>query len=140
MAGVLSDYVDSGNVSLTNVSDGEEVFTQLRRVRVFTESDVSKSQLTDDTLEKHFDLRDYRIEGEIWLTNPEIGTWIGYTVQTNNLPPAKSWRVTWKADDGGTNTTTGTFRVSRLSFVSEEEGYSLYDFTLESIDGAVAVA
>ncbi|MDH3833828.1 MAG: hypothetical protein OES34_06670 [Nitrosopumilus sp.] len=96
--------------------------------------------LESEVWDKQFDLRDFAVEGQIWLTEPELVTWVGYTVQTTNRPPAKSWKVAFTGDNTAITSITGTMRVSNLTFVSEEEGYSWYNVRLESVDGAVAAA
>jgi hypothetical protein len=138
-AGELAEYVNSAKCSLNNVTDSLK-FDQLRNVRIFITNDVTKRRTTARTLEKLFDLRDFAMEGEIWLTEPEVVIWVGYTAQTNNNPTSKSWNVTFVAENTDTTTITGTMRVSRLNFMVQEEGAALYDFRLESVDGAVAAS
>ena len=138
-AGELSEYVNSAKCTLQNATDSL-TFDQMRNVRVFITNDVTKRRTTARTLEKLFDLRDFAMEGEIWLTEPELVTWVGYTAQTNNNPVSKSWTATFAAENGNSTTITGTMRISRLHFLIQEEGVALYDFRLESVDGAVASA
>jgi hypothetical protein len=135
-AGELSEYVNSARCSLTNNTDSL-TFDQMRNVRVFITNDVTKRRNTAGTLEKLFDLRDFAMEGEIWLTEPELVTWVGYTTQTNNSPVSKSWEAQFVAENGNTTTINGTMKVSRLNFLIQEEGAALYDFRLESVDGSV---
>ena len=138
-AGELGEYVDSGQVSLTNVTDNL-VFKQMFDTRVNIWADITKHQLTSDNIDKLFDLRDFTIEADIWLTEPELVTFVAYTDQTDHLPVAKSWKVTYTGDDGAATTLTGTFRLSRLKPISPEEGYVNYHIVLESVDGVVADA
>ena len=134
-AGELNEFIDSGKVSLINATDSL-TFKQLRRVRPsIAPLNVIPIQTISNTIDKHFDLRNFWIDAQIWLTEPEIATWIGYTTQTLNLPVSKSWQVTHTDDQGTTSTLSGTFRLASLVFSSEEEGYSVYDVRLESVDG-----
>jgi len=135
-AGELAEYVNSARCSLTNTTDSA-TFDQMRNVRVFITNDITKRRSTAGTLEKLFDLRDFAMEGEIWLTEPELVTWVGYTTQTNNNPISKSWQAAFVAENGNTTTISGTMRVSRLNFLIQQEGAALYDFRLESVDGSV---
>jgi len=137
-AGELAEYVNAGNVSFTNVTDSQ-TYKQMYRAKVFITQDIITNQTISNILDKHFQLRDFAIEGDIWLTDPEIGAWILLTIQTNNLPPSKSFNIVFTADDGGTATLTGTFRVKDLIYDAPEEGDSNYHVRLESVDGAVAV-
>lgn len=138
-AGEKVELVDSGGVMLTNATNSLD-FKQLYNIEVDVFADVTKAQLTNSTLEKAFDLRDFKIDADIKLTEPEAITFVTYTDQTKNLPPSKSWTVTYTADNSNSTTQTGTFRLSRLKFLTPEEGYSWYHITLESVDGVVATA
>lgn len=133
-AGELAEFVDSGNVSLVNATDNL-TFKQLRRVRPSVKANVIPKQTISNVLDNRFDLRNFWIDAQIWLTEPEITTWVGWTVQTLNLPDPHSWQVKFTGDDGTTSTLSGTFRLSDLSWNSEEEGYSVYDIKLVSVDG-----
>ena len=139
MSGELLEYVNATNVSFTNVTDAQ-TYKQMYRVKVFITQDIIKKQTISNTIDKQFELRDFVIEGDIMITDPEIGVWILLTVQTNNLPPAKSFNIVFTADDGGTATITGTFRVKDLIYDVPEEGDSNYHVRLESVDGAVSVS
>lgn len=138
-AGEKAELVDSGNVMLTNATNSLD-FKQMYNVEVNIEADVTKRQLTNSVLEKLFDLRDFTIDADIRLTEPESILFIGYTDQTKNLPIAKSWTVTYTGDDTNATTQTGTFRLSSLKFITPEEGYAWYHIRLESVEGAVASA
>jgi len=137
-AGELLEYVNAGNVSFTNVTDSQ-TYKQMYRVKADITQDVIKKQTISNTIDKQFELRDFAIEGDIWITDPEIAAWVLLTIQTNNLPPAKSFNIVFTADDGGTATITGTFRVKDLIYNVPEEGDSNYHVRLESVDGAVSV-
>ena len=135
-AGEQIEFVNSGNVSLVNATDSA-TFKQLYNLRVSITQNVVTKQTISNLLDKHFDLRDFVVEGDIMITEPEIATWIGYTVQTNNLPPAKSFQIIFTADNGNTSTVSGTFRIKDLFYEIPEEGDANYHVRLESVDGAV---
>lgn len=140
-AGEISEYVNSSNITLTNATNSL-LFKNMFNVRVFITSAVTKRQLTNDSIEKHFDPRDFAVEADIFVTEPELATWISYTVQTNNLPDAKSFQVNFPDGAATPNSTvvSGTMRLS--TFVASGQGNddALYHIRLESVDGAVGVA
>lgn len=133
-AGELTEFVNSGKVTLTNVTDSL-TFKQLYNVQIKLITDVIKRHLTNNALEKFFEPRDFVIEADIMLTTPEIITWVNWTTQTNNLPDSHSWRVSFTPDTGTAVSISGTFRLSQLFFIAPEEGDCNYHIRLESIDG-----
>lgn len=135
-AGELAEFVNSGKVSLVNATD-TLTFKQMQNVRVFITQETVTNYTISNTVDKHFQPREFAIEGDIMITEPEIATWIGYTVQTNNLPPAKSFQVVFTADNGTSSTVSGTFRIKDLTYNVPTEGDTNYHVRLESVDGAV---
>ena len=135
-AGERTELIDSGNIRLTNVTDNLH-YNQLAQVHVTTVSDVTKRQRTDSTLDKFVDLRDMWVDGLIYLTEPEIVSFVALTVQTNNLPPARAWRIIYTADNGSSTQVDGSFYLTTFKFESEEEGYAIYRFHLESTNGVI---
>jgi len=136
-AGEYAEFVDSGNVKITNDQSLDE-FKQLFNIQIFIDTPMTKHQRTDSVLEKLFDLRDFAIEADIYLTEPELQTWVALTVQTDNKPPNRQYTVTFTGDNAAATTITGDFYLTQLHFISPEEGYSTYHIRLESDDGGVA--
>jgi len=135
-AGELTEYVNAGKVTITNSTDAL-TFKQLSNIRVFIETAVTKRQRTDSVLEKLVDLRDFAIEGEIYLTSPELVTWVGYTSQTNNKLPEKLFIVSFTDESGNPTTLSSDFILTRLNFIAPEKGYVIYSIRLESVAGVV---
>jgi len=136
-AGEDVEMVDSGNITLTNTTDSL-TFGKLRNAKLHITSDVIKRQKMNNTLDKHFELRDLYITAQLYVTEPEIATWIGWTAQTLNLPDAHSFGLAQTGDNGTTSTISGTYRLKDLTFSHDEEGYAVYDIRLESVDGSPA--
>lgn len=137
--GELAEYVDSSNVSLTNTTDADLV-KQLHNVKAFIHTDITKRQRTDSVMEKLKDLRDFAIEADIWLTEPEVVLWVGYTVQTNNNPPSKTWTISYTGDNGNSTTLASSCFLADLNYIDHGEGYVNYHVRLESESGSVTAA
>ena len=138
-AGEESEFVNASRVRFTNATLGN-FYKQIYNVSVFINAiNTTLRQLSNDTLEKLYDLRDFAIEGDIMVTEPEITTWVGLTVQTNNNPTAQSYQVAFTDENGNTTTLSGTFRLTQLNHNRVEEGAANYHIRLESIDGDVLV-
>lgn len=137
-AGEYAEFVDSGNVKLTNDQSGDE-FKQLYNLQVFIDTAFTKRQWADNTLEKLFDLRDFAFEADIYLTEPELATWVTLTAQTDNKPANRQFTMTFTGDNSAATTITGDFYCTQLHFISPEEGYANYHIRMESDDGGVSV-
>jgi len=135
-AGERDEIINGGKWSIINSTDAL-TFKQMRNVRLYIDTGVVKRQRTDSVLEKHFDLRDFAVEAEIWLTEPELVTWVGYTTQSNNLPPKKLFLITGTDEQGNGATMSSDFYLTKLHFIAPEEGFSWYEIRLES-EGGVA--
>lgn len=138
-AGELNEYVNAGKVTITNSTDAL-TFKQLSNIRISIDTAVTKRQRTDSVLEKLVDLRDFIIEGEIYLTEPELVTWVGYTAQTNNKLPEKLFLVTFTDEQGNPTTISSDFILTRLQYVAPEKGYVIYTIRLDSVGGVVGSA
>ncbi len=138
-AGELAEYVGSGQISLTKTT-GSLVFKQLHNIQAHIHTTVTRRQRTDSILEKLKDLRDFWIDADIWLTEPELVTWVGYTVQTNNNPVSDTFTITYTADNTSSTTLADAMFVTDLDFIDNGEGYANYHIRLESEDGTVSAS
>ncbi len=102
MSGVQEEFIDTQDVSLTNVSDGI-TYTQLENVRISIRHSPSMHQLTDDTVDKNFSLADAIIEGDIIATSQELGLLKTLSTMINAQLPIRSWQVVF-FDQSGTVT------------------------------------
>jgi len=100
----------------------------------------SPPELVISVLEKLKDLRDFHMEGDIWLTEPELVTWVGYTVQTNNNPVSDTFTITYTADNTNSTTIADAMFITDLNFIDDGDGYAIYHIRLESEDGTVTAA
>lgn len=137
-AGERSEVVNSSRVRLTN-NTASEFYKQMYNTVLFINSNVTIRQLSNDVLEKFFDLRDFALEADIIITEPEIPTWVTRTVQTSNNPPAESYSFDFTDKASNTTTLSGTFRLSQLNHNIPDRGLGNYHIRLESVDGVVTV-
>ncbi len=136
----VDDIVNSGNVVLTNATDGND-YKFLFNVTPIIDAQVSKFQLDNSKWDKFVDLRDFAIEADMYLDASELATWISYTVQTNNLPVPKSFTIDFPDKNASTTTTlTGTFYVTSLRPSATDSRDANIHIRLESVDGLVAVS
>jgi hypothetical protein len=134
VAGELDETVNQGKVLLINTTDSED-YKQLHRMRVSITQQVIRNYTMSNTVDKHFQPRDFVVEGDIWVTEPEVATWIARTVHTNNLPDFKGFQIQMTADNGDVTNITGTFRIRDIIYDVPEEGDTNYHVVLESING-----
>lgn len=102
MSGLQEDFVDTQDVSITNVSDGI-TYTQLENVRISIRHAPSFHQLSDNTVDKNFSLADAIIEGDIIATSNELGLLKTLSTMVNAQLPIRSWQVVF-FDQSGTVT------------------------------------
>lgn len=136
-AGEISEFVNSSNITLTN-SSHSLLFKNMFNVRVFITADVTRRVLTDRTVEKRYEPRDYAIEADIFLTQPEIGTWVGYT-SSSTLPDLDTWLVAFPDKAGNRTSLSTNLRLKDLIFSGRGNDDTIYHVRLESDTGAVAV-
>ena len=136
--GELQEFVNSQHVALTNAT-AAETYKQMYNTIVDITSEVTIHQLTNSTLDKLFDIRDFAIEGDIMVTQPEIPTFVALTLQTDNLPPVNSWNISFTDELGNTSTLDSSFRLATLQYRIPDRGDANHHIRLESIDGVVTV-
>ena len=113
--GIISDTVDTQDVTLTNVTDGIE-YSQLRNVIVDIDRNVTKHQLTNDTIDNMYSLLMNSIQGNILLTTPEIAGLVALAVSLDD----KIWKVTY-ANASGVSTLI-SFEAQLKTFRPEDNG------------------
>ncbi len=99
--GVEKNFVDTQGVSLTNIEDNLK-FTQLTNVDFQIDHNVTKHQLTDDTVDNVFSLYVNYIECNITLTTPEMAALVALTVDVNGVKPVRDWTLTLNDSDNQT--------------------------------------
>lgn len=136
--GVPANFVDTQDVSLTNVTDNF-TYTQLTNVLFDIDSNIEKNQLTDDTIENVYSLRMNSIQGEMLVTTPQWAALVVLTVDVAGVRPGKLWEVSW-TDASGTNVTTTFFgQIKTLRPIDSGIGFVSLFFRIEATE-VVSVA
>ncbi len=102
--GLQDNFVDTQNSKLTNITDSL-TYTQLTDLVLDVDSDVTKHQLTDDTIDNVFSLYMNSLQGNMWITNPEWAALLALTVDVSGVRPSKVWTLSW-SDQSNTVVTT----------------------------------
>lgn len=97
--GLPKDFVDTQDVSLTNVTDGL-TYLQLTDVVPEITSTVTKHQLTDDSIDNVFSLRLNAIQGNMVLTTPQLAALVQLTLDVAGVRPLKIWTAKFIAASG----------------------------------------
>ena len=101
MTGLEKNFVDTQGVSLTNIEDNI-VLTQMTDVDFQIDHNVTKHQLTDDTVDNVFSLYVNYISCNVVLTTPEMIALGKLTVDINGVKPVRDW--TLKLNDSNNET------------------------------------
>jgi len=96
-AGVQANFVDTQDVTLTNVPDSL-TYTQLTDVELILSRTFTKHQLTDDTIDNIPSLKMISIRGNMVLTNPEIPALVDLYISSE----ARLWKIDY-TDFSNTN-------------------------------------
>lgn len=97
--GIPQNFVDTQDVSLTNVTDSL-TYLQLTDVIPDITSTVTKHQLTDDTIDNVFSLRMNSIQGNMVLTTPQLAALVTLTVDVAGVRPLRIWTVAFTGAGG----------------------------------------
>ena len=133
MAHLWADRVDTQDATLQNTTNSE-TFTQLTNLFFDISSNLTRHQLTDDTIDNLWDLRVNAIEGDMILTVPEITKWVGYTLHSNGKPPIKVWVLTYTPVAGSADTLTFNGQVSTFRPSDSGSNVLTYHFRIEGTD------
>lgn len=102
--GSQSNFVDTQDAILTNITDNL-TYLQVTDLILDIDSNVTKHQLTDDTIDNVFSLLLNSIQGNMWVTNPEWTALVVLTVDVDGVRPTRIWELKW-IDQSGTSVTT----------------------------------
>ncbi len=92
--GLQDNFVDTQDSILTNLTDNL-TYTQLTDLVLDIDSNVTKHQLTDDTVDNVFSLYMNSLQGNMWVTNPEWAALLALTVDVDGVRPSKVWTLSW---------------------------------------------
>lgn len=135
--GVQDNFVDTQDYILTNVSDSL-TYIQLTDLVPDIDSNVTKHQLTDDTIDNVFSLRMNSLQGNMWVTNPEWAALTVLTLDVNGVRPKKAWTITWTDQSNTVVTTAFNAQMKTLRPIDKGIGAVQLFFRLEA-DQAVGV-
>lgn len=117
--GSQENTVDSQKVILTNETDNK-TYIQATIVNFTIDSNVTKHQLNDDTIDNSFSLPMNSIEGTLRITISEWADLVTLTKDVNGIRPIKSWSIAWTDVSG--NTATTTFDGQLKSLITTDDG------------------
>jgi len=135
--GSQANFVDTQDSVLTNVTDSL-TYTQLTDLVPDIDSNVTKHELTDDTIDNVFSLRMNSLQGNMWVTNPEWDALETLTVDVAGVRPKKVWNLVWT--DQSTTVKTSAFNAQMKTLRPIDKGIGAVQlfFRLEA-DGTVVV-
>jgi len=136
--GDQDNFVDTQNSILNNISDSL-TYDQLTDLILDINSNVTKHQLTDDTIDNVFSLYMNSLEGNMWITNPEWAALLALTVETNGVRPSKGWTLTWTDQSNNIVTTAFNAQMKTLRPIDKGIGVLQLFFRLE-LDEVIGVA
>ncbi len=130
MSGVQANFVDTQDVSLTNISDGI-TYTQLENVRIAINHATSFHQLSDNTVDKNFSLADVTIEGDIIMTNPELALLKVLSTMVNAQLPIRNYTVLFTDQSGTLTSYNGDGFLAVFEPVDSGESALTWHFVLQ---------
>jgi len=128
--GLLENFVDTQDSVLTNVSDSL-TYIQLFNLTIDIDSNVTKHQLTDDTIDNVFSLSLNSIQGTMKVTTPEWAALVILTVEVNGIRPKKEWKLVQTNYSGVSITTTFNAQLKTLRIIDSGIGALDLFFRLE---------
>lgn len=132
--GIVSNFIDTQDAKLTNTTDNK-TYIQLLTSTLFLDNNVSKHQLTNDTIDNIYSLNMISLEGVMVLTRSE---WADL-VSIYNSKTQKIWSLAWKDATNVTITTSIVGEIKLLTPIDSGEGALTLSFRIEGIQ-TVAVA
>jgi len=131
--GVQANFVDTQNAKLTNLSDSL-TYTQLTDLVIDIDSNVSKHELTDDTIDNVFTLRMISLQGNMWVTNPQWAALLTLTADVDGVRPSKVWTIEWTDQSNTVVTTAFNGQMKTLRPIDTGIGAIKLFFRLEGDD------
>jgi len=134
--GTEANFIDTQDVSVENVTDGN-IYTQVLAVQPYElDHKVEINYLTNDAVEKLFSMTDAKVEVRLALTEPEYVALATLAIPVGATLPLKNWRVTFTSQSGNPATISG--EASMANFKHLDTGLGLVEvvFRLEFMSGA----
>lgn len=136
--GSQDNFVDTQFSKLVNVTDGL-TYIQLTDTILDIDSNVTKHQLTDDTIDNVFSLYMNSVQGNMWVTLPEWSALVNLTKDVAGVRPIKSWELNWVSQSNTQRKTTFNAQMKTLRPIDNGIGAVQLFFRLE-LDEAVSIA
>lgn len=136
--GLQDNFIDTQDSILTNLSDSL-TYTQLTDLVLDIDSNVTKHQLTDDSIDNVFSLYMNSLQGNMWITNPEWAALLALTVDVDGVRPSKIWTLTWTDQSNVVVTTAFNAQLKTLRPIDIGIGPLQLFFRLE-LDEVVGIA
>ncbi len=128
-----ANWVDAQGVSLTNLSDAK-TYVQLRNVITDMDKNVTKHQLSDNTVENVYSLAMNSIQGNIILTTGEITEWTVLFLNSDT----KVWQVSFTDSSGVIVNLSFNGEVKTFQPIDDGEGDVSHFFRIEC-DEAIGI-
>lgn len=135
--GLQDHFVDTQDSILTNVSDSL-TYTQLTDLVLDIDSNVTKHQLTDDSIDNVFSLYMNSLQGNMWVTNPEWEALLELTRDVDGVRPLKLWTLSWTDQSNIVVTTGFSAQLKTLRSIDIGIGSLQLFFRLE-LDEAIGI-
>ena len=135
-AGELAELCNSDDVTLTNQTNAL-TFGQLFNITWNSATPTQEKAHVDGSRDTTDQVDNLSIEGDIFITIPEITTLVSYRAKTGNALPTKNWDIGFVGDNAVSDTIRIVAKLTQLQFIAPEKGYSLFHIKLESEDGAI---
>lgn len=104
--GSAANWVDTQQARLTNTTDGL-TYIQMTDSIQDIDSNVTRHELTDDTVDNVFSLYMNSIEGNMWVTQPQVAALITLTEDVAGVRPKRIWSL--ELTDNSNNVITIAF-------------------------------
>ena len=135
--GFQKDFIDTQKAILTNITDAARTYIQLTDLVMDLDSNVTKHQLTNNTIDNVFSLSISSVQGNMWLTTNEWLLLVGLLVDSNGVRPIKSWKLEWTDQSNVTKTTTFVAQMKTLRPIDSGIGAIKLFFRLELNESVV---
>ena len=129
--GSQANFVDTQKATLTNVTDSL-TYTQITDFAPDIDSNVTKHELTDDTIDNVFSLYMNSLQGNMWVTNPEWAALLALTVDVNGVRPSKAWKFSWTDQSNTTVETAFNGQMKTLRPIDKGIGAVQLFFRIET--------
>lgn len=134
--GSLARLTNADRVELTNQTDAQD-YGQVINLTWESTFDQRPKVRTDGT-EDSLDLRhSIVIEGDIWLTVPEITTFLSHHSQTALNLPSKNWDLRCTDITGVLDTVRIVGKLSALKMLGAQKGHALFHVKITDTTGAI---